>query len=108
MARPMQKGRQAPPLVFEEVTGTILQQRFMKTPELNPGGARIFAYDTFGAAPQSLVGAGTGLSRQGILSGQKPVVSLPVVGALGQAYVAGQYVTTPLSDNPNDMAGGNS
>lgn len=101
MAR-MQKAIQAPPLVYDIPTGSILLQRFQKAPENNPGGARIFSFETFGAALQSLVGAGTGLRRQGISIGQQPFVSLPVVGVLGQAYMAGQYVTTPLSENPND------
>lgn len=101
-SKPMNRGVQAPPVAIIPLNGDIFRQQFKNTMQPNPGGVKTFAYLTFGAMAQALVGAGTGLARQGVLVGQKPFVALPTIGNLGNAYVPGQIVSTPLSANPND------
>lgn len=103
MAKPMTRGapQSAPSKPFYRAPLSFMVQRFTKRPQPNVAGALQYSYDTFGAQQLSVVGAGTGLARQGLDIGQRPMVSLPTVHISGIDYNAGQLTFTPLSENPN-------
>jgi hypothetical protein len=109
MAKPLQQGPSSPPLPVFVETPDLMIHHFRKTKQPVANPAYAYAYDTFGAQGQSLVGAGTGLKRQGIRAITIPLVSMPVLtvqGIGGNNIQPGNFSVTPATEADGSPAPG--
>lgn len=95
--RPLIQGPVMPPQQVFEATPEYMIHHFQPVRPLQSGGALNYAYTTFGAQPQSLVGTGSGLSRQGLRPITVPMVSLPTIVMQGNGYEPGTFTITPVT-----------